>query len=569
MEVNEKKILLEKYPYLSKISDRCIFETEKEYEKIQNSKVINVGSIPVFYEYLKNILTKDEYFEKALSFIKGEIFCFNVAYIKNGDAYGSIMYNKLEIIYGLDEIICEDEFLESDEALQRYQALRSEVSFKKFCENNKNGKHIVNINGAEYSISLDKIFSFVCASETEYDNILDNSDITEIFGMQKEYFIYAVIDYFNSVDIMNNSIMEEMLGIRLNQLINMKRKDVEYLDYIDDDFDTLHKQIKLNEDLENHILSKMPDYFTDLEKAIYIYIKMCKTFVYDDEYYVDGQTGDAADKRRKIEYISGLSMENNEVVCFEFNIIYAYFLDKLRIKFKSDYHRTVEELYGKTHVNLSFRYEKFIVFADSVTSILYGDMMKSKLNQPLVGLECVNQNDGTKNQFMDISNKVYEVVASECEKQEMNNFDDLVSRYESETTNIKPVSLEEKIFILTNIINDLGFRGIDSLAYVLQLRKILFTDYEKLNNFGMVLVRSDVCLDKSKNAEADAILFINKSSYLKNVDDTFYYYYKPRLEITEISKDELQGLFDAGVFSYINKSIIKIPGIKVKGVKEK
>ena len=63
------------------------------------------------------------------------------------------------------------------------------------------------------------------------------------------------------------------------------------------------------------------------------------------------------------------------------------------------------------HANLEFRSDKFLVSADSVTSILQGDIMQAKVNQPLVGLKCINRNQQTQQEFKDSLSKMYQLIA--------------------------------------------------------------------------------------------------------------------------------------------------------------
>ena len=74
--------------------------------------------------------------------------------------------------------------------------------------------------------------------------------------------------------------------------------------------------VKIDSDLEQAIIEGMPEDVTELEKAIYIYIKMCKLLTYDDEYYAVNQTGIATVKRRNIDFVSSITLKNNKVVCF-------------------------------------------------------------------------------------------------------------------------------------------------------------------------------------------------------------------------------------------------------------
>ena len=73
----------------------------------------------------------------------------------------------------------------------------------------------------------------------------------------------------------------------------------------------------------------------------------------------------------------------------------------------------VGEAYGAGHANLEFRSDKFLVSADSVTSILQGDIMQAKLNQPLVGLKCVNRNQQTQQEFKQSLTKMYQLNAQQ------------------------------------------------------------------------------------------------------------------------------------------------------------
>ena len=56
-----------------------------------------------------------------------------------------------------------------------------------------------------------------------------------------------------------------------------------------------------------------------------------------------------------MDYVGQISPDNNEVVCFEFNMIYAKMLDEQGLHFKSEYKNAMGEDYGDGHANLEFR----------------------------------------------------------------------------------------------------------------------------------------------------------------------------------------------------------------------
>ena len=144
--------------------------------------------------------------------------------------------------------------------------------------------------------------------------------------------------------------------------------------------------------------------------------------------------------------------------------MYAKLLSKLGIHFASSYGKNAfgmenpfgEADYGKGHANLEFRAGKFLVSADSVTSILNGDIMQAKLNQRLVGIKCNNRNKKTQQEFQAALTKMYRLIAQqekgreEVQVERVETLDELLAEYSQETENIRDVSINERLSILIN-----------------------------------------------------------------------------------------------------------------------
>ena len=107
--------------------------------------------------------------------------------------------------------------------------------------------------------------------------------------------------------------------------------------------------------------------------------------------------------------------------------------------------------------------------------------------------------------------------------------------------------------------------GIDSLSYVLQLRKILFTEEQRKNNIGVTIVRNNEPMEDGKIAKASAIFTLNPNSFEDTPEQTVYFYYNPNQELVLITKEELQARFDEGTFSYIEEKDPRIPGLTESG----
>ena len=427
------------------------------------------------------------------------------------------------------------------------------VSYDKYRENTQNNNYEVVIDGKNYTIPIALIYQFMCLSDETFNNMISNN--SNINGIPISHFLYAISKYFEDNKITENYLVNDDLKNRLKEIKSSE---------------------KVNVELQDLILSDISPEFNDLEKAIYIYIKMCKVLTYDEEFYAVNQKGPLSEKHKTIDNVSNISLTNNKVVCYEFDAIYSYFLNKLGINYKhfvgivdgngkqgeqefdDEFNR-----YSEGHTFLKYRCGKYLVKADSVTSILQGDIMQAKLNQPLRGLVCENTNEQSRNEFSQAMHKVYNYIAnrepkiSQNEPEKAETFDEIVAQFTNSTDKLKPVDVKEKIEILISKVNSTKMIGIDAYSYLLQLRKILFTEQEQKDNIKISIIRNS----SENSAEALSIISVRLP------DDTGKmvvnrYMFKPGSELIPISKEDLQSNFDNETMGYVEADDPIIPGIR-------
>lgn len=568
--------LLEEYPYLKRMTEDTIFTTEEDLRSLKKGEQIKIDNQDISVEVLRRIVQDDTYYDYASRFFNNDINRFYITYIINGDVGGAIYYNKPQIIKGMEQLILSKQLVLTPEEEQRYAKLKGNASFEKFLEKNKGNNYNIDIDGNKYSIPIEQIISLMQLSEEEFDRLCNDNEIKYIGGIPKPHLIYSAIKFFLEYNVFDEYVMPSVVVDRFNDIKALQKIDLQAINKHLETEDSKFREVQLDIDLEKAIIDGMPQDASDLEKAIYIYIKMCKILTYDDEYYAVDQKGEAAEKHENVSYVSSITPSNNKVVCFEFNLIYSKLLDKLGIKFKSDYKNMVGEAYGAGHANLEFRSGKYLVKADSVTSILQGDIMQAKLNQPLVGLRCMNINQNTQQEFKSMVSKIYELIAKQErqveERQEVEHiqtFEEVMLEYSKTTTNLKEVDLSEKLSILIDKVNATKMVGIDSLSYVLQLRKILFNEQERQNNIAVTVIRNNEPFDPEKVAMASAIFTLNLQSFTDNPEQNIYYYFNPNKDLIPMSREELQEKFNNGVFEYVEKDDPRIPGIvAVGGIKK-
>ena len=100
-----------------------------------------------------------------------------------------------------------------------------------------------------------------------------------------------------------------------------------------DDIRVLDKEPEwqLNDEIRTEILKDMPVKMSSEEKAIYIYTKMCKLFVYDEGYmYREQEQGNRINYTSQFskEYLEALTI-NSKITCFDFSRIYKKIIDSL------------------------------------------------------------------------------------------------------------------------------------------------------------------------------------------------------------------------------------------------
>ena len=288
----------------------------------------------------------------------------------------------------------------------------------------------------------------------------------------------------------------------------------------------------------------MEEDYTLLEKAIYIYLKMCNILTYNDEYYASEQLGKHLDKHRDINYLSSINLQNREAVCYEFNAIYAYMLNKLGIHFEV-FSFEESDSYGEGHENLIFRVDKYLVKADSVDTIFYGDMFNTKVGEPTTGISCVNQNEETKAEFAYALKHVYNAIKSEEEYrqkyyQKVSDLEVLQQLYGKDSPKI---SFNERIKMMLEYVDTSNFTGIAAYNYLLYLRKKLYTKEEQ-EKLLIQIVKNNLPEESTKDASSIALIFVDGNEPL-------YFIYEPFKPLRKVNKEELNNLFN-------NKELVSI-----------
>ena len=563
-------ILLPTEGYLGHVIEDKIITTPEDAAFLSSSEKIDLSkNNKISAELLRRCLSVDSYYLIASRHMHednpngGILQVLRLYYNSEDDIRndrvdiggGASIPSKSDLVRGLNQLEENGALGElHDTEKQRLAEFREITSPQSFVEKIRGTIYDTQIDGKKCILPVDNIVRFLSLSPENLKDICITDPDGKIGQLSKTEFAYAASEYLKKNKITENYVFSDNIERRINSLTSGQYIDFSAVNKLLETEDTLYEKVELNPELHDVILEQMPDGLSGLEKAAYIYAKMCTILTYDNKFMAANQKGEAAEKHKSLDYVGQISPDNNEVVCFEFNMIYAKMLDEQGLHFKSEYKNAMGEDYGDSHANLEFRDGKFIVRADSVASILGGDIARAKLGLPLTGFECESPNSRTQKEFHDKVSAMYELVQS----QERDN--DPWNEYDSLTENLHPVEFDEKKTILLDRLKSTNLRGIDAMSYALQLRKTLFSEQERKDNVSIVVLRNNAVNGDGPKLEAGAVIAMSGSNLDNRDGNTSYYYLSSERELTSLTLEDIKSKLDDGTFEYIERKDPKIPG---------
>lgn len=492
-----------------------------------------------------------------------------ISLVKDGEIKDSITVTRATLAKAFNEFAKEIKIKTPDKVQMRMALINNLSRVYSLKQKFANEVNTCVVDGELCEISCLDLYDILNKKEKDYKKFIeDNEDMTFIVNGEKRTYpkrvvVYMLINFIEKKRILENYLLPEVALNRYIELYSCKQIDYESINKYEksnDDYDngvSISELINLDEGLENAVLSDMNPTYSLLEKAIYIYYKLCELLSYDQEFYAANQKGEEAESHCDINRINKVSLENNEVVCYEFIAIYSYFLKKLGIKYTVD--NAVQDEYGKGHSTISFKVGEYLITADSTRSILNNDMTSAKINAPLIGMRLTNENVATRNKFLETYKKVINDIQKS--KKDKKIFADSVREYREKYAKEK-LSKKEKLYLLFKEIGNTKLKGIDVISVHMRIYEHLFKQDDDVSiNF----ISSTVNAYKDFNYTPLTIISVK-------ISDGNYIYYQidpnnPSL-VEIISKEEIKELFESRDYAYLGKEDRIIPGINL-GSREK
>lgn len=300
--------------------------------------------------------------------------------------------------------------------------------------------------------------------------------------IQNKYDVATLITFMDSCEYFKMDNLPELVVYykRLLSQPNYLKAYDEFFNGLDQDMinnitsnQTKHS-FEINADIKNFILKDMPSDLTKLEKAIYIYSKLCKILDYDMEYYNDN----ANKKFIAEESISDVDLSNNNVVCYTFSYIYSGLLREIGIDQIKEAKINKGEFVNK-HASVEFVVDNIVIMADSThAGAEIGDLTTLKVENKINGLRCSQFNIEKQNKVNQAKKKVEMILEKEKTDEETNYFLPSQEKLDSMTS-------IDKYILFNDLVAATPLTGVSLLGYIQVLK-------DRLNLYIITKVEKDL-----------------------------------------------------------------------------
>ena len=300
--------------------------------------------------------------------------------------------------------------------------------------------------------------------------------------IQNEYDVATLITFMDSCEYFKMDNLPELV-VYYKRLLSQPN----YLEAYDKFFNELDQDMinnitsnqtkhsfEINADIKNFVLKDMPSDLTKLEKAIYIYSKLCKILDYDMEYYNDN----ANKKFIAEESISDVDLSNNNVVCYTFSYIYSGLLREIGIDQIKEAKINKGEFVNK-HASVEFVVDNIVIMADSThAGAEIGDLTTLKVENKINGLRCSQFNIEKQNKVNQAKKKVEMILEKEKTDEETNYFLPSQEKLDSMTS-------IDKYILFNDLVAATPLTGVSLLGYIQVLK-------DRLNLYIITKVEKDL-----------------------------------------------------------------------------
>lgn len=410
--------------------------------------------------------------------------------------------------------------------------------------------HRVTIDGEEYEFNVLELINILEMSDEELEKFKDD----EIrFKYKKEYMCYALNDFIKRERILEKYLLTDEVLVRYHEIEaqevvdfealnkNIKRNDCGY------DGKSIIDRVVIDASFYQEIMKYIKPTYSKVEKAIYLYIRLCELLTFDQGVFANLNEHSIKD----VESIINITKENNEVTSYEFLIIYTYLLRELGIRYTLD-NKVLSGYQDSGYI--TFRDGEFIVEANAIQDIINSDMTNAKINAPLTGLRCLNK---SRVSFLKFEELLYRIRVQIIETRENQmSFESSLREYHEKYTTTD-LDFKDKIYVLLKDIARPDLKGVDAISYQKKVFDNLFAENPNIN---ISFISSSINTYINHTYTPLTLISVSNGTEFK------YYVIDPNNQslISTITKEELEELFESKDYAFISDNETELLGLELR-----
>lgn len=410
-------------------------------------------------------------------------------------------------------------------------------------------------------VSYQEILNFLIKSPEE-NNIKENQTFFNLSGYQ---LLEIIKKHPFSINILGIGLPLKKIGLSENDKNNI-RKNYDKISYYylenklaNEKFTPARSvidQFELNANLEKSIMEEIPSEFNKLQKAYFIYKRLCQKFSYDEEYFYLQNYNMRENVSKDHSDINNLSkLENKQsVICTEISLIFAKFLDKLDIPFQIlNYDNNYVDKLEYNHMKVRFKYKEYVIDADAADGLFQSDLVREKTRGKTYSFKTINGLQRIDDSFY----KEIKIVDDYFEKySDILEYKDAKSIYSSLISqNSLTLTNDERLMILEDIISTTNMKYFDLIELLNTAVKNIFPNKNCVIEFIVNLTETP-----KLNI---LIIYNNENNILNNYESNQYFVFSPGEPKQVFNYQELKNKFNKNIYDFTspNRNILNLKEI--------
>lgn len=434
--------------------------------------------------------------------------------------------------------------------------------------NKKLLEKIINYSNPEYI--NEKVLSKKVIDNLTYKELISfltkeiNIEKTEVFlGFDGEQFLEILSTYPIYLDNINNSIFnklnlseEDWENIKNNyRKIKYKYETDIFYGYEMKPFRSVVDEFELNPKLGKSIMDEIPPHFNKLQTAYYIYKRLCQKFTYDEVYFylMNHSKDKTSTKHMDITYLSTLE-DGGDVICTGISLLYAKFLDKLKIPFRiTDYNDKNVETLDTRHMKVLFKVDDYVISADGAHQLYHSDMCSEKIKGEVKNFEVINTTKKIKEAFYGEIKIVDEYIKT---NEELIEYMDAKEAYKNiQSNSYENITIEERVALLIDIIQSIDLKYFDMINFVNLIENKIFDSNSEKYEIEFIV-------NLEKEPKLNILIIYNNQEIELEPKNNIYIILTPDHKKEIISYEELELKFKNGIYDFTSprRNLLSLKG---------